>query len=162
MGWEVSAGYHDQWGDFRFGVDANLSDVINTITDMNGQFEKHSGGIIRNQEGSSVNSIYGLKCIGMARTQDQADWVNMNLRQYGKDIRPGDLIYADTDNDGAVTDADMTIIGSAIPRYTYGLTLSLGWKGLSVTAFFQGVGKADSYLSSYYVQPCINLSLIHI
>ena len=49
MGWEVSAGYHDQWGDFRFGVDANLSDVINTITDMNGQFETHSGGIIRNQ-----------------------------------------------------------------------------------------------------------------
>ena len=156
MGWEVSAGYHDQWGDFRFGVDANLSDVINTITDMNGQFETHSGGIIRNQEGSSVNSIYGLKCIGMARTQDEADWVNMNLRQYGKDIQPGDLIYADTDNDGAVTDADMTIIGSAIPRYTYGLTLSLGWKGLSVTAFFQGVGKVDSYLSSYYVQPCIN------
>ena len=156
MGWEVSAGYHDQWGDFRFGVDANLSDVINTITDMNGQFETHSGGIIRNQEGSSVNSIYGLKCIGMARTQDEADWVNMNLRQYGKDIQPGDLIYADTDNDGAVTDADMTIIGSAIPRYTYGLTLSLGWKGLSVIAFFQGVGKVDSYLSSYYVQPCIN------
>lgn len=156
LGWEVSAGYHDSWGDFSFGVDANLSDVINTITYMKGQYESHSGGIIRNQEGSSVNSIYGLKCLGMARTQAQADWVNMNLRQYGKDIQPGDLIYADTDGDGKVTDADMAIIGSAVPRYTYGFTLSFGWKGLNLSAFFQGVGKADSYLSSYYVQPCIN------
>ncbi len=156
LGWEISAGYHDERGDFRWGIDANLSDVLNTITDMKGQYESHSGGIIRNQEGSSVNAIYGLKCVGMARTQDEADWVNMNLRQYGKDIVPGDLIYADTTGDGVVTDADMTIIGSAIPRYTYGLTLSFGWKGLSLSAFCQGVGKADSYLSSYYVQPCIN------
>lgn len=156
MGWELAVGYHDMKGDFSWGIDANVSDVINTITDMGGQFESKSGGIIRNREGSSINSIYGLKCIGMARNQDEADWVNMNLRQYGKDIMPGDLIYADTDGDGAVTDADMTIIGSAIPRYTYGLTLNLGWKGVSLNAFFQGVGKADSYLSSYFVQPCIN------
>ncbi len=156
MGWELSVGYHDSWGDFRFGVDANISDVINTITNMGGQYESKSSGIIRNQEGSSINSIYGLKCIGMARNQDEADWVNMNIRQYGKDIVPGDLIYADINGDGKVTDADMTIIGSAIPRYTYGLTLSFGWKGLNFSAFFQGVGKADAYLSSYYVQPCIN------
>ncbi len=156
LGWELAAGYHDTFGDFRFGIDANISDVINTITDMNGQYESHSGGIIRNQEGSSVNSLYGLKCIGMARTQAQADRVNMNLRQYGTDIMPGDLIYADSDGDGVVTDADKTIIGSAIPRYTYGATLSIGWKGLNFSAFLQGVGKVDSYLSSYYVQPCIN------
>lgn len=156
MGWELALGYHDQWGDFRFGIDANISDVINTITFMDGQYESKSSGIIRNQEGSSINSIYGLKCIGMARTQDEADWVNMNLRQYGQDIKPGDLIYADTNEDGVVTDADMTIIGSAIPRYTYGLTINLGWKGLNLSAFFQGVGQAYGYLSSYYVQPCIN------
>lgn len=156
VGWEIAAGYHDSWGDFRFGFDANVSDVVNTITEMDGQYESKSGGIIRNQEGSSINSIYGLKCLGMARNQDQADWINMNLRQYGSDIKPGDLIYADTNGDGVVTDADMTVIGSAIPRFTYGMTLNLGWKGLNVSAFFQGVGKADAYLSSYYVQPCIN------
>ncbi len=156
MGWELSVGYHDSWGDFRFGVDANISDVVNTITNMDGQYESKSSGIIRNQEGSSINSIYGLECLGMARTQDEADWVNMNLRQYGADIKPGDLYYADKTGDGAVTDADMTIIGSAIPRYTYGLTLNFGWKGLNLSVFFQGVGKADGYLSSYYVQPCIN------
>ena len=156
IGWELSAGYHDSWGDFRLGIDANVSDVLNKITDMKGQYESRSGGIIRNQEGYSINSIYGLNCIGMARTQEEADWVNLNLRQYGKDIVPGDLIYADTDGDGAVTDADMTVIGSTVPRYTYGATLSFGWRGLDFSAFFQGVGKVDSYLSSYFVQPCIN------
>ena len=48
----------------------------------------------------------------------------------------------------------MTIIGSTVPRYTYGVNLSFGWKGLNLSAFFQGVGKVDGYLSSYYVQPC--------
>lgn len=156
IGWELSAGYHDSWGDFRFGIDANLSDVINKITDMKGQYESRSNGIIRNQEGSSINSIYGLQCIGMARTQEEADWVNINLRQFGKDIKPGDLIYADTTGEGVVTDADKTVIGSTVPRYTYGATFSFGWRGLDFSAFFQGVGKVDSYLSSYFVQPCIN------
>lgn len=156
IGWELAVGYHDSWGDFSFGADVNLSDVHNEIIEMHDQYETHSGGIIRNQEGSPINSIYGLECIGMARTQDQADWINANLPQFGTNIKAGDLIYGDTNGDGKVNDDDMTIIGCAIPRYTYGVNLNFGWKGLNLGMFLQGVGKADSYLSSSYVQPCIN------
>src|SRR5699024_3318353 len=72
----------------------------------------------------------------------------------GVTTKPGDLIYADMDDSGTIDDKDMTIIGSTVPRYTYGVNLSFGWKGLNLSAFFQGVGKVDGYLSSYYVQPC--------
>ena len=156
IGWEVSVGYNDKWGDFAFGITANLSDVHNKIIDMKQQIMTGSNNIIRNQEGSSINSIYGLHCLGMARDEAEAEWVNMNLPQFGADIKAGDLIYADTNSDGVVNNDDKRIIGCAIPRYTYGLTLNFGWKGLSLSAFFQGVGKADSYLSSSYVLPCIN------
>ena len=152
VGWEVSVGYHNTWRDFSFGVDADLSDVVNKIVDMKGT--TGGSGAIRNQEGSAINSIYGFKCIGMARTQEEADWVNENCPQFGTRIKAGDLYYADMTDDNKVDDSDMTIIGSTIPRYTYGLTLSFGWKGLNLSAFFQGVGKVDGYLSSYYVQPC--------
>lgn len=162
VGWELGVGYHDSWGDFSFGVDANLSDVVNEITDMKGT---SSGSFIRNQEGSSVNSFYGYDCLGIARTQEEADRVNAECPQFGQTIMPGDLIYkdqitVDTDGDGVadaadgkIDEDDKTIIGSSIPRYTYGLTLNFGWKGLNLSAQFQGVGKADAYISGYYTQP---------
>ena len=162
VGWELGVGYHDNWGDFSFGVDANLSDVVNEITDMKGT---SSGSFVRNQEGSSVNSFYGYECLGIARTQEAADKVNAECPQFGQTIQPGDLIFkdqitVDTDGDGIadaadgkIDEDDKTIIGSSIPRYTYGLTLNFGWKGLNLSAQFQGVGKADAYISGYYTQP---------
>ena len=114
VGWEVAVGYHNKWRDFSFGVEANLSDVVNKIIDMKGT--TGGSGAIRNQEGSAINSIYGLKCVGMARTQEEADWVNENCPQYGVTTKPGDLIYADMDDSGTIDDKDMTIIGSTVPR----------------------------------------------
>lgn len=162
IGWELGIGYHDTKGDFNWSVDANLSDVHNTILDMKGT--TGGSGAIRNQEGSSVNSIYGYKCLGIARTQEDADWVNDHQIQFGKKITAGDLVYEDiagaTDEngneipDGKVDEKDKQIIGSAIPRLTYGANLSFGWKGLQLSVQLQGVGKADAYISSYYTQPC--------
>lgn len=34
------------------------------------------------------------------------------------------------------------------------LILGVGYKGIRLSAFLQGVGKADGYLNSYYVMPC--------
>ena len=162
IGWELGLGYNDSFGDFTYGVDANLSDVINEIIDMKGT---SSGSVVRNQEGSSVNSFYGYECIGMARTQEDADRINATCPQFGTAIQAGDLIYkdqktVDTDGDGVpdqadgkINEYDKTIIGSSIPRFTYGLSLNFGWKGLNLNAQFQGVGMADAYISGYYTQP---------
>ncbi len=153
-GWEVAIGYNNTWGDFNFGVQANLSDVINEIVDMKGTSE--SSGVIRNQEGSSINSLYLLKCLGVVQTQEQADWMNANLPQYNQETHPGDLVYEDYNKDGEISDDDKQIVGSLIPRYTYGLTLNFGWKGINISAQFQGVGKADAYISGAYTQPCVS------
>ena len=37
------------------------------------------------------------------------------------------------------------MIGSNIPRYTYGLTLTAGYKNFDLSVFFQGVGKKNFY-----------------
>ena len=153
IGWEAGVGYHDRVGDFSYGLDANLSDVRNKILDMKGT--TGGSGVIRNQEGSSINSLYALKCIGMARTQEEADDVNNNCPQFNQTTYPGDLIYEDYNQDGRITDDDRQIIGSMVPRYTYGFTIDLGWKGFGLAAQFQGVGKVDGYLSGYFTQPCV-------
>ena len=60
--------------------------------------------------------------------------------------REGDFIYKDLNNDGKISEADMAPIGKgSIPRMSYGLALSLDWKGIDFSIFFQGLGGYDSY-----------------
>ncbi|MFT3826379.1 MAG: TonB-dependent receptor [Chitinophagaceae bacterium] len=162
-GWEVSARYDNKWGDFQLGVGFNLSDVKNRIVDMKGQT---SGDLLRQQEGYAINSIYGYMANGLYQTQDE---INNGPVQIGT-LKPGDVKYKDIAGavdasgkqvaDGKITDADKVIIGSTIPRYTYGGNLDLGWKGFRLSAFVQGVGKVDGYLNSHYVIPAVNSSAI--
>ncbi|MBP5382457.1 MAG: TonB-dependent receptor [Bacteroidales bacterium] len=174
IGWELGIGYHDSIGDWHWGIDANLSDVHNQIVDMKGTAD---GSLLRNEEGYAVRSVYALKCIGMARSQEEADQINATCPQYGVETKPGDLIYEDVAGefkvdangdfildakgnkipapDGKIDDQDRQIIGSTIPRWTYGAVLSFGWKGFNLSAQLQGVGKVDAYLSGYYTQPCV-------
>ena len=150
-GWELGIGYNDRWGDFTFGVQANLSDVRNEIIDMRGKTA--TSGVLRNQEGHSIASIYALESLGIIRTQEEADWVNANCPQFKETVQVGDIRYADTDNSGAIDESDKTIVGSTIPRYTYSMNLDFGWKGLRLNVLLQGVGKANGYLNTYYVMP---------
>ncbi|HWV71512.1 MAG TPA: TonB-dependent receptor [Pseudosphingobacterium sp.] len=162
-GWEISSRYDNQWGDFKLGVGLNLSDVKNEITDMKGQT---SGSLLRQQEGYAVNSIYGYIADGLYQSQDEID---AGPTQFGT-LHPGDIKYKDLAGafdekgnaipDGIINDDDKTIIGSTIPRYTYGLNLDFGWKGFRLGAFLQGVGKVDGYLNSHYVIPAVNSSAI--
>jgi hypothetical protein len=162
-GWEVSARYDDKWGDFQLGVGFNLSDVKNKIIDMKGQ---SSGDLLRQQEGYSINSIYGYIANGFYQSQDEIDNGPVQIGT----LKPGDVRYKDIGGafdasgkaipDGKITDADKVIIGSTIPRYTYGANLDLGWKGLRLSAFLQGVGKVDGYLNAHYVIPAVNSSSI--
>lgn len=162
-GWEVSARYNDSWKDFTFGIGFNLSDVRNKIVDMRGQT---SGTLLRQQEGYAINSIFGYQADGLYQSQEEID---NGPTQIGE-LKVGDIRYRDIAGafddagnpipDGRITDDDKVIIGSTIPRYTYGANLDFGWKGLRFSAFFQGVAKADGYLNSHYVIPAVNSSAV--
>lgn len=163
QGWEASVRYDNQFGDFKLGIGANISDVKNKILDMKGQV---SGTLLRQQEGYSINSIYGYQSDGLYQSQEEID---NGPKQIGT-LKPGDIRYKDIAGDfdangnaipdGKITDADKVIIGSTLPRYTYGFNLDLGYKGVRFSAFIQGVAKANGYLDSHYVIPAVNSSAI--
>jgi len=162
-GWEIGAQYNEKWGDFKMNIGFNLSDVKNEILDMKGQ---SSGTILRQQVGSSVNSIYGFIADGLYQNQAEID---AGPKQFGT-LKPGDIRYKDIAGafdangnpigDGKITDADRTIIGSTIPRYTYGFNMDFSYKGFRLSALIQGVGKVDGYLDSHYVIPAVNSSAV--
>ncbi|MEO8448937.1 MAG: TonB-dependent receptor [Gemmatimonadota bacterium] len=57
-------------------------------------------------------------------------------RFLGVDPATGDAIYDDINKDGEITGADRTIVGSPWPDFNGGLTSTMAWKGLDLTAFF--------------------------
>src|SRR5690606_13266155 len=65
----------------------------------------------------------------------------------------GDLKFVDVDGDGIMTKGsrtltdhgDMVIIGNTSPRYNFGFSLALNWRGFGLSTFFQGVLKRDWY-----------------
>lgn len=62
--------------------------------------------------------------------------------------RVGDFKYIDLNGDGVINDKDQAPIKySGIPRVTYGLSLTVDYKGFDFTTFFQGVGKYSSNYS---------------
>jgi hypothetical protein len=154
-GWEVGATYNDRFGDFNFSAMFNISDVKNKILDLKGINET---GLTVNREGYPMASLYGYEADGYIVPEDyNNDNKYLGATQIGN-FGPGDIKYkdqltVDSDGDGVpdaadgvINTSDKVIIGSTIPRYTFGLNLYGEFKGFDINLLFQGVGKADGYV----------------
>jgi hypothetical protein len=64
----------------------------------------------------------------------------------GPDIQPGDVKFKDQNGDNIIDQKDRVHVGSAIPRYIYGMTANLAWKGFDLSIFIQGVAGNDIYM----------------
>jgi TonB-linked SusC/RagA family outer membrane protein len=149
-GWDLGISYHGITGDFKYDVSANLSDVINEVVDLNG-ITKTS--LTQSREGYPINSLYGHVALGLFKDdRDIADSPTQSFGTYG----PGDIKYKDLNDDDVINTDDQEIIGSTIPRYTYGFNINLSYKNTDFSMFWQGIGKADGYLNSSAIIPLFN------
>ncbi|MFA6087750.1 MAG: TonB-dependent receptor [Mucilaginibacter sp.] len=145
-GWEVAVGYKGNINEFKYGINVNLSDVINKVVDMRGISENR---LQVSREGYSYNSIYGLQAEGFFK---DAQDVASHAKQFGT-VAPGDLKYKDQNNDGFINDNDKVVLGSTIPRYTFGVNFNSSYKGVDLSFLLQGVGKGNSYLYGPGIMP---------
>lgn len=148
-GWELGITYRDRIGDLNYNVNFNLSDVKNKITDFRGQDQTST---IANREGHPIGSIYGYIAEGYFQSEEE---IANSPTQTGK-IKPGDIKYRNMNDDNKINNDDKVVIGSTIPRYTYGLNLGAEYKGVDLSMFFQGVGKADGYLEGPGIIPFVS------
>lgn len=147
-GWELSLGYGGSFKDFQYNLDFNLSDVRNTVLDLRGVSQT---GLLVSREGYPINSILALKANGYFQSKEE---ITDHSAQIGV-LEPGDIKYVNQnpDVDNLINADDYVIVGSTIPRFTYGFNLNANYKGFSFNAFLQGVGKADGYLYGRAIQP---------
>jgi TonB-linked SusC/RagA family outer membrane protein len=145
-GWEIGLNYRGNAGDFKYDIGINLSDVKNKVIDLRGVA---LSGVTVNREGYAMNSIYGYQADGFFQSDAE---VAQHATQFGN-VKAGDIKYVDQNGDGRIDAADNVVIGSTIPRYTFGANLNASYKGFDLNVFLQGVGKADGYLYEETIMP---------
>ncbi len=148
-GWELSVTHNNHIGDLSIGVTANVSTFRNKVLSLGGGLPiyatAHLGETIsKTEEGKPVGYYFGYLTDGIFQTQQEVD----KSAQAGLSS-PGDLRFKDINGtdaagnvtrgpDGKLNAADRTLIGNPWPKFTYGLTLNLGYGRWDLSAFFQG------------------------
>ncbi|MDP5170742.1 MAG: TonB-dependent receptor [Bacteroidia bacterium] len=140
-GFDMSLAWRDEVGDFDYSFKAMASTVHNEVLELGeGNEEIFGGGLgvggllgTRTVPGLPIGAFYGYKVEGVFQTQEEID----NSPNRGIE-KPGDLKFVDVNEDGVITTADRTYLGSPVPTLIYSGDLSLGYKGLSLVVSLYG------------------------
>jgi TonB-linked SusC/RagA family outer membrane protein len=157
-GWDFTINWSDKKGSFIYRVGAIVNFNENILTDLKGA-DQFNLGLTPFREGYPINSYFGYITEGIIKNQQDLDSYS---KYAGKGIVPatqpngkkglgiGDIMYKDVDGDGAITPygdrtkgffGDAVYLGSANPKYTYGITADAKYKNFDFSMLWQGTGK---------------------
>jgi len=141
-GFELSATWRDQAGDFNYSVGTNLTTLNNKILELGYGNQVFYTGQTRSEIGRSLGEFYLLKTDGLFRSQEDIDnYVNSQgtpITIEGKRPKLGDLRYIDTDDNGVITTNDRQIVGDPWADFQLGLNASASWRNLDFSMQWYG------------------------
>jgi TonB-linked SusC/RagA family outer membrane protein len=136
------------------GVDANIeyNENLGKVSfRLYGNFTYNNNKIIQKDEPKQLYAYqqatgrkYGDNLMyvaeGLFTSQDQ---ISKSPGQFGAILRPGDIKYKDVNGDGVVDSFDRIFTGkSDVPTILYGAGFTVGYKGIDLSLFFQGISGA--------------------
>jgi len=133
-GFELELSWRDNIKDFNYSVKANIATLKNKVTYLHETLER-----IASETSSGIGVINYFE-------EKYPMWYMRGYNCTGIDPQTGDPVFSDLNDDGIIGDADQTEIGSAIPDFTYGMTLTMAWKGFDFTAFGSGSHGNDVFI----------------
>ena len=121
----------------QWTFNANAAYNKNEITDMGVTNDVIQGSdkqqILR--KGEALGAFYGLQFVGIVQ---QGEDVSKLPTINGQTPQPGDLKYADINNDSKIDSNDRIILGSTQPDLIYGFSTQLRWRHFDFSASFAG------------------------
>jgi TonB-linked SusC/RagA family outer membrane protein len=114
----------------------SLSDELPTGVLIRG-FQNNGSAESRTLPGYPIGSFYGYVVEGVY--QSYADILKSPVASAVGAYGPGDLKFKDLNGDGKITTDDRTVIGNPTPKFTYGASVNLTYKGLSLGIDVVGV-----------------------
>lgn len=128
-GWEFMVNWHRSiTRDFQMNVSANLSTLKNKVLALGDNVQPITSGSYSSMfndaatitmPGYPIGSFYGYKIDGFDSE--------------------GNFLFHDENGDGLVTADDKVILGSSIPKLSYGINIDMFWKDFDLSLFFNGV-----------------------
>ncbi|MGQ8335513.1 SusC/RagA family TonB-linked outer membrane protein [Sunxiuqinia sp. A32] len=152
-GFELTAIWQKQLGDFSYSLNGMISYNTNTIDYMAEVATAHDYNAMT---GRPVGTIIGLEADGFYDISDfnpDGSLVSgVSVPAFGA-VLPGDIRYKDLDNNGIVDQNDVTAVGkSIVPEWTYSFGGSAEYKGFDISIMFQGIAGASANLLSNWQQ----------
>jgi TonB-linked SusC/RagA family outer membrane protein len=145
-GFEFAIGYNETFNDnFKMNARFNLTTIDNEVISVSDGVEFLVGGGFgigqdppaRMESGFPLGYFRGFKTAGIFQNEAQVE----NSPTINDNVRPGDLIFVDINNDGVIDDDDRTNIGNPIPDFTMGLNVSFEYKNFDFVAYaFASIG----------------------
>ncbi len=131
-GFEFSITYRNNDHPLKHQISANLSTLKNKVTSLGFGNESYITGAYATFVGQEVGQFYGYVYEGIARTQADLD---DHATQTGAQI--GDCLYKDVDGNGIINADDRVVLGSGLPKVSFGLSAHLEYKhfDLSISTF---------------------------
>ncbi len=132
-GFEFELGWRNNIKDFNYNIRANLSTLKNKVTYLHPSITRMNGYSFANKTVSAFES-------------GQPVWYFYGYKLDHIDQETGIPVMKDIDGDNELTDDDKTYLGCAIPKLTYGITLSASYKGFDLTVFGTGASGNDIFM----------------
>lgn len=137
-GVDIEIFYRKDYKDGGFQISLNGGYLYNEVVEMQAPIVggRVDAGIYatKTEVGHPIGSFYMYVMDGIF--QDKGEILTSAYQ--GKNIQPGDVKYKDIDGNGKIDSDDRMHVGSSIPAFSTGLNISGYWKGVDITAFFQG------------------------
>jgi len=143
-GIEISMGWSDKIGkDLTFNISGNFSYNKNKVVSIGNNIEFQitgNSGVNLTNTGQSIGYFYGYRQTGIYQSLSDLE----RLPKMPNSL-VGDIVYEDLNGDGVITPLDRTYLGTPFPPYSFGLSLSLGYKGFDALIEGQGVSGNKIY-----------------
>jgi len=153
-GWELSATYRVKSGDFNHSVSLNIADSKNKVLEYGDEkITTNDAVAFLIREGEALGSYYGYKTDGFFQNQEEIDNAAVMTTTKKSDLKPGDLKFIDQDGNKVIDEDDRVVLGNAFPRYTFGITYNVSYKGFDFSTMLQGVGKRSLMVRGELVEP---------
>lgn len=142
-GFEFDLRYSKMEGEFNYRAYANLSTVKNEVVYMPSSIIDDNN---LTSVGHTIGSLYGYVAEGVIQESDFDEEGNYLYAEPSEGVpEPGDLRFKDLNHDGAITDLDRTIIGKAVPDFTYSFGIDLFYRNFDFSIFMFGINDAQIF-----------------
>ncbi|WP_262248839.1 SusC/RagA family TonB-linked outer membrane protein [Parapedobacter soli] len=149
-GIELALSFQDRIGEVSYSIGLNGAynkNKVGRIPTSDGIIHGNTNSLFDNslefyraQDGFPIGYFWGLETAGIFQSEAEVDAHRASGGQLIQpSAQPGDVRYVDLNDDGVINDLDRTMVGNPNPDYTFGINLSLAYRGFDFSLLASGV-----------------------